>query len=119
MDQAPILVGLLLFTIFISVLFFYFWLKARRLRDALKGQDGHRLMVVFTNLFLWNGIAVAIGAARQVVLLTTGDSTLFIRSIMSFVGSAIIVGSFIWTYLYIRSLINSRNGNGHGGPPAY
>lgn len=105
-EASPLIVVLILFTLAVSASFFVLWLRARRLRDALKGQDGYKLMRILSNLFLVTGIFLLLTSLRQVLYISSPDDTELFRYAMAFVGALMLLGAFAWALFSIRAIIN-------------
>lgn len=105
-QQDSVLAGAVV-AVTIAAILIFLWTRARRLRNALEGQEGHRLMVIFCNLFLIDAAVMVNAASRSVLAVFWGTQTMELRVLMSIIAWVMFVGIHAWVLLSIRDLINS------------
>lgn len=106
MEEAPINLTLAVFVGFVACVLFYLWRKAVALRDALDGQDGHRLMVIFARLFLVGSITSGLGVVRWASLVYLPEDE-WLRQGIGAVNAGLVIGVNVWALLSIRAIIES------------
>jgi hypothetical protein len=108
MEEAPINFALGIFVAVVAMGLFYLWRKAADLRDALRDQDGYRLMVIFARIFLISAVTSTLGAVRWFSLVVMPDYE-WLRQAIGFFNAMALISVSVWALLAIRALIDSNH----------
>lgn len=108
MEEGPLNLAVAAFVAVVTLIMFRIWFLSARLRDALSGQDGHRLMVIFTRLFAVATITTAIGVARWIALAIDPNAEWF-RQVTTYLSTTLFLAVNVWALLSVRAIIESGN----------
>lgn len=106
--QDEVTLGIAAFFFACTAGMFVIWRGSRKLRDALDGQDGHRLMVIFTNIFAID-VLLLFSTGFRTIMAINDDQWLIARQIIGVVTFMLFMAVHVWALISVRSLIKTKN----------
>lgn len=102
-----VILGIGVFYALIAAGLFVLYRRSARLRDALKGRDGYRLMRIFARIFAVDTLVMASTAVRAVMAQSTHLDVP--RQVLSMLSGLAFMAVHIWALLEVKAIINERS----------